>query len=216
MEIKKATYIISSAKVEQCPPADKAEVAFIGRSNVGKSSLINMLSGRTGLAKVSGTPGKTVLINHFIINDLMYWVDLPGYGFAKRSMSQRKSWQAMINEYLKQRENLCTVFVLVDASISPQKIDIEFMNKLGEFGVAFNIVFTKCDKETQNVVSKNIKAFLSKLEEHWEEAPQYFMTSNIKKTGRDKVLKYIDELNTIYTDYKKAAEKEAREKEKES
>jgi GTP-binding protein len=191
MEIKKAIYIISSPTIEGCPPPDLPEIAFIGRSNVGKSSLINMLTNKTSLAKVSGTPGKTQMINHFNINDTMFWVDLPGYGFAKVSISTRKSWEKMIRNYLTQRKNLCTVFVLIDASISTQKIDIEFINQLGSWGVPFNIIFTKADRATQNVVSKNVKIFCSKLLENWEELPTHFVTSKVKRTGRDRILEFI-------------------------
>jgi GTP-binding protein len=198
MEVKKATYIISSPTIEDCPEGNLPEIAFIGRSNVGKSSLINMLSNKQALAKVSGNPGKTQMINHFNINDMMYWVDLPGYGFAKVSLAKRKSWEKMIQNYLTQRKNLCTVFVLIDVSISTQKIDLEFINQLGSWGVPLNIIFTKADRETQNVVSKHVRVFCAKLLENWEAMPDYFVTSKVKRTGRDKILGFIGNLADIY------------------
>jgi GTP-binding protein len=198
MEVKKATYIISSPKVEMCPTPDKCEVAFIGRSNVGKSSLINMLSGKVALAKVSGNPGKTQMINHFLINDNIYWVDLPGYGFAKVSASQRANWKKMIWDYLEQRENLTTIYLLVDSRLEPQKIDIEFINTLGEKGLPFNIVFTKADKSKQSEVARNVNAVVAALGEYWEEIPRYFITSAEKKSGRDKILGHMDELIEVF------------------
>jgi GTP-binding protein len=202
MEIKKAIYIISSPKVEQCPIADRPEVAFIGRSNVGKSSLINMLSNKKELAKVSSSPGKTQMINHFNINDSMYWVDLPGYGFAKVSQAQRKNWKAMIMNYLEQRKNLSTVFVLIDSRVTPQKLDIDFINSLGEKGISFNIIFTKIDKQNQATTSKNVKEHLGAVGENFEYLPQHFLTSAEKRTGRKEVLAYIkilmDDWNTNY------------------
>jgi GTP-binding protein len=194
MEVKKATYIISSPSVDLCPIADKPEVAFIGRSNVGKSSLINMLSGQSALAKVSGTPGKTQMINHFLVNGSIYWVDLPGYGFAKVSQSTRKKWEKMIEEYLRGRTSLCVIFILIDSSIGPQKIDIEFVNQIGEWGIPCAIVFTKSDKETQTIISKNIKSFLKSLSEYWESLPPHFITSNVKRHGRDSVLEFIGKI----------------------
>lgn len=200
MEIKNAAFVVSSAKVEQCPSADRPEYAFIGRSNVGKSSLINMLTGRINLAKVSGSPGKTTLINHFLVNTVAenkgwYLVDLPGYGFAKRSKKQREQWQKMLAGYFKERRNLQTVFVLIDSRISPQKLDLEFINQLGEWGMPFNIVFTKSDKSKQSETAKNVREFLLALSESWEELPMHFVTSAVKRSGRDKILGYIDELN---------------------
>lgn len=201
MEIKKAVFITSSAKLEQCPKPDRAEYAFIGRSNVGKSSLINMLTGRNSLAKVSSSPGKTTLINHFLINENetdkgWYLVDLPGYGFAKRSKSQREQWKKMIDEYLKQRENLQTVFVLVDSRISPQKIDLDFIDFLGKWEIPFNIIFTKSDKNKQSETSKNVKEFIAALTKTWDFLPQFFVSSAVKKTGRDRILQFIEALNT--------------------
>ncbi len=201
MDINNATYLISSAKVEQCPKPDKPEYALIGRSNVGKSSLINLLTNNAKLAKVSKTPGKTTLINHFLINgernsDLpWYLVDLPGYGFAKRSQSQRAAWQKMIAGYFQQRSNLQTVFVLIDSRISPQQIDLDFLAQLGEWQVPFNIVFTKADKNTQSETAKNVKNFVNRLKEDWEYIPRTFVTSSVKFTGRKDMLNYIQELN---------------------
>lgn len=201
MEINNATYLVSSAKVEQCPQPDKPEYALIGRSNVGKSSLINLLTNNAKLAKVSKTPGKTTLINHFLINgernsdQAWFLVDLPGYGFAKRSQSQRIAWQKMIAGYFQQRPNLQTVFVLIDSRISPQKIDLEFLTQLGEWGVPFNIVFTKADKNTQSETAKNVKAFVARMKEDWEYIPRTFITSSVKFTGRKDMLNYIQELN---------------------
>jgi len=200
MDIRSAHFLISSPREAQCPPPDRPEYAFIGRSNVGKSSLINMLTGRNGLAKVSGTPGKTTLINHFLVNGSgeekgWYLVDLPGYGFAKRSKKQREQWQQMLAGYLQQRVNLQTVFVLIDSRLTPQQIDINFINQLGAWGVPFNIVFTKSDKNKQSETARHVKQFLHTLSESWETLPEHFITSAVKKTGREKVLSYIDSLN---------------------
>jgi GTP-binding protein len=198
MEVKKAIYIISSPKVEGCPSPDLCEVAFIGRSNVGKSSLINMLSNKRELAKVSGNPGKTQMINHFLINDNMYWVDLPGYGFAKVSSAQRGQWKQMIWNYLEKRENLSTVFLLIDSRLPPQKLDIDFINALGEKQIAFNLIFTKADKSKQSEVAKNVSAVLKALQAYWEELPLHFVTSAEKRTGRDKVLAYIETMREAF------------------
>ena len=195
MEIKTAEYVVSSPTVGMCPKDTKPEYAFIGRSNVGKSSLINMLSGNKRLAKTSSTPGKTMLINHFIINKEWYLVDLPGYGFAKRSKSEVQKLQQMINGYLLQREQLITVFVLVDVRLEAQKIDLEFINWLGMSGIPFAIVFTKADKLTNNKVQQNVAAYKKVLEETWEEMPPMFVTSAENKTGRDELLDYIDSIN---------------------
>lgn len=200
MEVKRAQFITSSSKVEQCPAADRPEFAFIGRSNVGKSSLINMLTNNSKLAKVSSSPGKTTLINHFLINgDALqnggwYLVDLPGYGYAKRSMTQRKEWEKMIEQYFLKRENLAVVFVLIDSRIEPQKIDLEFLRKLGILGVPFNLVFTKSDKSNQATVSKNVKAFVEEMKKEWEYIPGKFITSAVKTHGKKQLLQYIDEL----------------------
>ena len=198
MVIRSAAYVISSPDYQQCPKPDRPEYAFIGRSNVGKSSLINMLVNNDKLAKTSGTPGKTQLINHFSVNEEWYLVDLPGYGFAKVSQSQRKKWEKMIEDYLRKRSNLVMVFVLIDSRHSPQKIDLEFVNTLGEWQIPFCLVFTKADKEKQRVVSKNVKDFLERMRESWQFLPQHFVTSTIKKMGRDKILERIEEGNREY------------------
>lgn len=195
MIIHSATYIISSPDHTKSPAPDRPEYAFIGRSNVGKSSLINMLAGNDKLAKTSATPGKTQLINHFNINDEWYIVDLPGYGFAKVSQSERRRWEQMIENYLRKRENLVTVFVLIDSRHSPQKIDLEFLDRLRKWNVPFCLVFTKSDKENQRTVSKNVKDFLDKMRATWQFLPQHFVTSAVKKMGRDKILALIGEMN---------------------
>lgn len=205
MHIKKADYLISSPSFENCPAPLKPEYAFIGRSNVGKSSLINMLANNDKLAKTSNSPGKTSMINHFEIISVekprdtkeshWYLVDLPGYGFAKISRSTRRKWEQMIENYLRKRENLIEVFVLIDSRHSPQKIDLEFIHKLGVWNVPLVLVFTKADKENQRVVSKNVNDFLSKLRETWQFLPQHIVTSALKKTGREKILKLISEKN---------------------
>ena len=200
MIIHSSSYIISSPDHTQAPSPDRPEYAFIGRSNVGKSSLINMVVGNEKLAKTSGTPGKTQLINHFSINDEWYIVDLPGYGFAKVSMSQRKKWEKMIEDYLRKRENLVNVFILIDSRHSPQKIDLDFVNKLGQWQVPFCLVFTKADKENQRTVSKNVKDFLDKMRATWQFLPQHFVTSAVKKQGRDKILQFIEEANAASED----------------
>lgn len=207
MVIISASYLISSPGYLQCPKADRPEYAFIGRSNVGKSSLINMLCNNQKLAKTSGTPGKTQMINHFDIistggnNTKAQWyiVDLPGYGFAKVSQQQRKSWSTMIEDYLRKRENLVNVFVLIDSRHSPQKADLEFVNRLGEWEVPFCMVFTKADKTTQLEVSKNIKAFLNAMRKTWQFLPAHFVTSTVKKLGKDKILGTIEKWNEDFT-----------------
>ena len=195
MVIHSAVYVISSPDYTQCPKPDRPEYAFIGRSNVGKSSLINMICNNDHLAKTSGTPGKTQLINHFNIDNKWYIVDLPGYGFAKVSMASRKKWEKMIEDYLRKRENLVNVFILIDSRHSPQKNDLEFVNRLGEWKIPFCLVFTKADKENQRTVSKNVKDFLDKMRTTWQFLPQHFVTSTIKKMGRDKILSLIEEMN---------------------
>ncbi len=206
MHIKKAEYLISSPSFEKCPAPDRPEYAFIGRSNVGKSSLINMLCNNEKLAKTSNAPGKTQMINHFAIASVYkagdhketnwYLVDLPGYGFAKISQSSRRRWEQMIENYLRKRENLINVFVLIDSRHSPQKIDLEFIQKLGLWQIPFTLVFTKSDKEKQRIVSKNVKSFLESLRETQQFLPQHFVTSAIKKTGREKILNLISEMNS--------------------
>lgn len=198
MIIKSAEYLISNAEWDKCPKPVLPEYAFIGRSNVGKSSLINMLANNEKLAKTSGTPGKTQLINHFLINQAWYLVDLPGYGFAKVSQSARRRWEQMIENYLRKRENLVNVFVLIDSRHTPQKLDLEFIDQLGEWQVPFNLVFTKADKSTQVETSRNVKAFLNRLKENWEFLPAHFITSTVKKTGRDAILSFIDEMNAQF------------------
>jgi GTP-binding protein len=195
MQIKSAKYIISSPNYELCPDPDKKEYAFIGRSNVGKSSLINMLCGNEKLAKISSAPGKTQMINHFIINHEWFLVDLPGYGFAKVSQTARRRWEQMIENYLRKRPNLTMVFVLIDSRHSPQKIDLEFLNQLDKWQVPFALVFTKADKETQAIVAKNVKAFLNTLKKTWQFLPQHFVSSSTKRLGKDKILDLIDEKN---------------------
>ena len=197
MEIKKAEYLISNVEVEKCPTPNLPEVAFIGRSNVGKSSLINMLTTRKELAKVSGNPGKTQTINHFLINNIMYWVDLPGYGFAKVSANKRDIWKKMIWDYLEKRENLMTVFVLIDSRLPPQKNDVEFVNKFGERNIPFNIIFTKADKSKQTEVSRNVKGFLLELKKTWEQLPKHFITSAEKGTGKKELLSYLGEISLL-------------------
>jgi len=195
MLIKSAKYIISSPDFEKCPTPDRKEYAFIGRSNVGKSSLINMLCTNDKLAKTSSAPGKTQLINHFIVNHEWYLVDLPGYGFAKVSQRSRRRWEQMIEGYLRKRENLTLVFVLIDGRHTPQKIDLDFVNQLDKWQVPFALVFTKADKETQAVVAKNVNAFLNTLKKTWQFLPQHFVTSATKHLGKDKILALIDEKN---------------------
>ncbi len=194
MEIKKAEFTISSSKLSQCPKENKAEVAFIGRSNVGKSSLINMLTGRKALAKTSATPGKTLLINHFNINDSWYLVDLPGYGFAKRSKKTQEELTKMISTYLLYREQLINVFLLIDIRHAPQKIDLEFMEWLGVNGVPFSIVFTKADKVGSGRAKMNVSDYLNKLLDTWEELPPHFVTSSETQTGKEELLDYIEKI----------------------
>ena len=203
MDIKKSEFTISSATVSQCPKDTKPEFAFIGRSNVGKSSLINMLCNRKGLAKTSATPGKTLLINHFIINNEWYLVDLPGYGFAKRSKTVQKKLDQMITSYILQREQLVNTFVLIDIRHDPMKIDTDFINWLGESSVPFSIIFTKADKLGPVKAKQNAGKWMAALKDQWEELPPYFITSSEKRTGKDEVLTYIeDNLKSIATEEK--------------
>ena len=195
MEIKTATFSISSPRVSMCPTDTKPEYAFIGRSNVGKSSLINMLTNHKGLAKTSVRPGKTQLINHFIINNEWYLVDLPGYGYARTSKTSREKWQKMITDYMLKREALVNVFVLVDSRIPPQQIDLEFINFLGMNGIPLTIVFTKIDKQKQREVAATVNAYKRILSETWEELPEMMMTSSVTRYGRDHVLNRIEEIN---------------------
>ena len=195
MEIKSADFVISSQTVSTCPKDVKPEYAFIGRSNVGKSSLINMLVGNRKLAKTSATPGKTLLINHFIVNKEWYLVDLPGYGYAKRSKKEIARIDQMIRSYILEREQLVCVFVLVDVRLEPQPIDLEFINWLGISGIPFAIVFTKADKLSQAKVKSNVDAYEKKMLETWEEMPPCFITSSEKRVGRDELLNYIGNIN---------------------
>ena len=195
--IKTAEFVISNSDVRKCPQDGKPEYAFIGRSNVGKSSLINMLTGRKKLAMTSATPGKTLLINHFIINNEWYLVDLPGYGYAKRSKSQNENLQEIISGYILDREQMTLLFVLIDCRHEPQKIDLEFIQWLGENGVPFSIIFTKADKLTKTALASNIAAYKKRLLEEWEELPPVFVTSSESAVGRDEVLQYINEVNRM-------------------
>lgn len=194
MIIKSAEYTISSARVEQCPAGELPEFAFIGRSNVGKSSLINMLTGRTALAKTSATPGKTILINHFLINGNWYLVDLPGYGYAKRSMQQRDELQRMITGYILRREQMMNLFLLIDSRHEPQRIDMEFIEWLGENSIPFSIVFTKSDKLSKGKLNANVNHYLGELSKQWEELPPHFITSSETRQGRDELLAYIEQI----------------------
>ncbi|MEJ6505715.1 MAG: ribosome biogenesis GTP-binding protein YihA/YsxC [Crocinitomicaceae bacterium] len=194
MDISSASFLISNTTFKKCPQDEKPEFAFIGRSNVGKSSLINMLTGKKKLAKTSSTPGKTQLINHFVINEDWYLVDLPGYGYAKASKKSRQSWEIFITEYLLHRESLLTTFVLIDARLPPQKIDLEFMNWCGGKGIPFTIVFTKTDKMSSSALQRNLKAYSKELLKYWDELPPIFVTSSESKLGRESVLNYVNEI----------------------
>lgn len=195
MEIKSAEFVISNTKVALCPQGNLPEYAFIGRSNVGKSSLINMLTNRSKLAMTSATPGKTLLINHFLVNKEWYLVDLPGYGYAARGKRQVDKIQKIIEDYVLEREQMTNLFVLIDVRHDPQKIDLEFFEWLGENGVPFSIIFTKADKVTLSKAKANVDAYMKKLSEQWEELPPYFLSSSEKKTGRVEILDYIDSIN---------------------
>ena len=216
MHIKKAVYLISSPSVDNCPAPNLPEYAFIGRSNVGKSSLINMLCNNDKLAKTSNSPGKTQMINHFEISSVSktgdfdqtnwYLVDLPGYGFAKISLSSRRRWEQMIENYLRKRENLVSIFVLIDARHSPQKLDLDFIQKLDLWEIPFAIIFTKADKEKQAKVSKNVKSFLERLTRIRQFLPQHFVTSAVKKMGKNKILDLITERNNEFKEVRKNAQ----------
>ena len=195
MKIKTANFVISNSDVSKCPKELLPEYAFIGRSNVGKSSLINMITERNKLAKTSGRPGKTQLINHFIINDEWYLVDLPGYGYAKASKTSRAKWEKFISEYLTQREELLNVFVLLDCRLEPQQIDLEFMNWCGEKEIPFSMVFTKIDKVSSTVLQKNLAKYKKEMLKYWDELPPVFTTSAESKFGREKILNYIERIN---------------------
>jgi GTP-binding protein len=195
MRIKSAAFVISNTDVAKCPKEQLPEYAFIGRSNVGKSSLINMLTARKNLAKTSGKPGKTQLINHFKINDIWFLVDLPGYGYAQISKTKRQSFQLFIREYFLKRPQLVCSFVLVDVRHEPQKIDVDFMRFLGENEIPFCIVFTKADKLNSSTLQKNIETYTTELLKSWSAMPQYFVTSASQKTGREELLQFIDDVN---------------------
>jgi GTP-binding protein len=196
MIIKDAKFVVSNTDITKCPEDGKPEYAFIGRSNVGKSSLINMLTDRKSLAKTSGTPGKTQLINHFVINDEWYLVDLPGYGYAKTSKSNRSKWEKFISEYLTKRATLINIFVLLDSRLEPQKIDIEFMTWCAEEQLPFSMVFTKIDKLSSSALQKNLAAYKKEMLKQWAEMPPVFTTSAESKFGREKLLNYIAQINT--------------------
>ncbi|MDR0801635.1 ribosome biogenesis GTP-binding protein YihA/YsxC [Fluviicola sp.] len=196
MIIKNAKFIISNTDINLCPKDNLPEYAFIGRSNVGKSSLINMLVDKKDLAKTSGKPGKTQLINHFLINDEWYLVDLPGYGYAKASRSNRNQWEKFISEYLTKRETLINIFILIDSRLEPQKIDLEFMTWCAEKQLPFSMVFTKIDKLSSSALQKNLAAYKKEMLKYWEFLPPVFTTSSESQFGREKLLNYIDQINS--------------------
>lgn len=195
MEISNAEFIVSNTDVKKCPPGHLPEYAFIGRSNVGKSSLINMLTGRKGLAMTSATPGKTMLINHFLINDSWYIVDLPGYGYARRGMKGQEQIRTIIEDYILEREQMTNLFLLIDSRLEPQKIDMEFMEWLGENGIPLSIIFTKADKLKGGRLKMNINAYIRELRKQWEELPPYFVSSSEDRMGRTEILDYIESIN---------------------
>ncbi len=199
MQIKSTKFVISSPDIQKCPEPNLPEYAFIGRSNVGKSSLINMLTDNKKLAKISGTPGKTQLINHFLINDKWYLVDLPGYGFAKSSKKAREKWGLMIKKYLVKRKNLLCIFILIDSRLSPQKADIDFINWIGINKLPFMIIFTKTDKLKKIQLTQNINLFKNRLLENWEELPQFFISSAKTKSGKEEILNFIEKTNAIFS-----------------
>jgi GTP-binding protein len=198
MQIKKAEFVISSTSIKGCPTEELPEYAFLGRSNVGKSSFINMLTGRKKLAKTSGTPGKTQLINHFIIDDRWYLVDLPGFGFAKASKVNREKWRKMINSYLLKRKSLVCSFFLIDSRLEPQAVDVEFINFLGKNKLPFVLLFTKTDKIKQNQLRKNVESYKQFLSSSWEELPIMILTSSKTSLGKENVLDFIEENNSLY------------------
>ncbi|MBD5286116.1 MAG: YihA family ribosome biogenesis GTP-binding protein [Bacteroides sp.] len=214
MEIKNAKYEISSAKVSQCPDTDVPEYAFIGRSNVGKSSLINMLANNGSLAKTSQKPGKTLLINHFKVNNgQWYIVDLPGYGYAARGKDQRDAFARMIEGYALRRVQMACLFILIDVRHEPQKIDLEFVDFCGENGVPIAIVFTKADKVSKAVAERNMSLFKKELQQRWEELPPLFLTSSEKKLGRDDILDFIEHTNAVWYETREENDKEENDKE---
>lgn len=198
MDIKSAQFVISNTDLAKCPAPTMPEYAFIGRSNVGKSSLINMLVDRRDMAKTSGKPGKTQLINHFVVNENWYLVDLPGYGYAQVSRSMRENWEKFISNYILNRENLMCLFVLVDSRLSPQKVDLEFMDWLGENNIPFVMVFTKMDKLSRPKTAKNIENYKEEMGKSWDELPQCFYTSAEKKEGRKELLDFIADANKLF------------------
>lgn len=198
MKIKTAEFIISNTDYKKCPKPDKPEYAFIGRSNVGKSSLINMITGRNKLAKISGKPGKTQLINHFLINDTWYLVDLPGYGYAKSSKKNRKIWKDFIRDYIINRSNLMCLFVLIDSRHEPLKNDSEFMEQIGINGIPFVIIFTKSDKIKKKKSEDNIEAYKKHMMKTWESMPEYINSSAITKTGQEDILNFIEQTNKLF------------------
>lgn len=200
MEIKSAEFVISNSTWQKCPQTELPEYAFIGRSNVGKSSLINMLANKKNLAKTSATPGKTLLINHFIFNNEWYLVDLPGYGYAKRSKKDVEKLQVLISSYILNRSEMICLFVLIDSRHEPQRIDLEFIEWLGENNIPFAIVFTKADKSKTTQLQSNVSKYLKRLKEDWEELPPYFVTSSENKTGRNELLNYIESINKSLSD----------------
>ena len=195
MEITSAEFVISNTDVKKCPAGTFPEYAFIGRSNVGKSSLINMLTARKGLAMTSATPGKTMLINHFLINKNWYLVDLPGYGYARRGQKGKDQIRTIIEDYILEREQMTNLFLLIDSRLEPQKIDLEFMEWLGENGIPFSIIFTKADKLKSGRLKMNINAYLRELSKQWEDLPPYFISSSENRTGRTEILDYIESIN---------------------
>lgn len=195
MEITSAEFVVSNSRADMCPDTQLPEYAFIGRSNVGKSSLINMLTGRPNLAMTSSTPGKTLLINHFMVNKSWYLVDLPGYGYAQRGKKMMEKIRKLIEYYVLEREQMTCLFVLVDSRLEPQKIDLEFIEWLGENGIPFAVIFTKADKQTAGKTKQNVNRYLEVLKRQWEELPPYFISSSEKKTGRKEILDYIEEIN---------------------
>ena len=197
MEIKSAKFIISNTDVKKCPNDNKREYALIGRSNVGKSSLINLLTGEKSLAMTSATPGKTMLINHFLINDSWYLVDLPGYGYAQRGKESRKQLRNIIESYILKREQMVNLFLLIDSRHKPQKIDVEFMSWLGENGIPFSIVFTKLDKLSSSAGKKAVEVYCNELKETWEELPPIFKSSSVDGRGKIELLNYIEYLNSL-------------------
>lgn len=206
MIIRTADFLVSNTDPSKCPKSEKPEYAFIGRSNVGKSSLINMLLGRRSLAKTSSTPGKTRLINHFEVNEEWYLVDLPGYGYARISKVEREKWEGMIRTYLMRRENLVNTFILIDSRIEPKESDIDFINWFGEEQLPFAIIFTKADKLKPNTLASNVAAFKAKLSESWDELPVSFISSAEKGLGRDEILGFIADSNENYFSFLKSQE----------